>query len=393
MIFDPNKFDYVLVGGGLQSGLLSLAIDHHQPSARILLIEQESELAGNHTWSFHPNDIPVSAKPWLQPLIAHQWAGYDVRFPNFSRRIRLTYACCTSEHFRTIVGAYFQNSSSVLLTSTKIATISDCNAVAENGHVFHGGLVIDCRGPESIDTAKSGIGYQKFVGLEIELEQDWPELQPTLMDGCTAQLDGFRFVYTLPFSNRRVLIEDTCFSDRSAINRAEHIDRIESYVRARVAGNWRVVREESGCLPMPFSATFLPKATNPLAGGYAGGWFHAATGYSFPMAIRFAEAVAKVSPENAFEAVENLAQQHRKRAFFSRFLNRLLYRLVRPETRWQIFRRFYRVLSEDAIGRFYSHEFTPLDATRIVVGMPPSGLTPWRFLSTRKAIACPSNAM
>ncbi len=357
------------------------------------MIEQESELAGNHTWSFHPNDVPKTAKSWLSPLIAHQWEGYQVRFPKFSRHLHLTYACCTSERFRKVVGSHFLNSSSVLLTSTKVDSISDTNAVVKNGNVYHGAVVVDCRGPSSIGATDVGMGYQKFVGLEIELEQDWPDSQPTIMDGCTDQIDGFRFVYTLPFSKRRVLVEDTCFSDRSEINRTEHIDRIKSYVGDRVAGSWRVLREESGCLPMPFSAAFLPRATRPLSGGYAGGWFHAATGYSFPMSIRFAEAVAKVSPENAWHAVEELAIRHRKRAIFSRFLNGLLFRLVRPDTRWQIFRRFYRVLSEDAIARFYSHEFTSMDATRIVVGKPPAGLTPWRFLRTRKAMVCPSTVL
>jgi len=58
----------------------------------------------------------------------------------------------------------------------------------------------------------------------------------------------------------------------------------------------------------------------------------------------------------------------------------LLFELVKPQTRYQIFRRFYRVLDEPAIARFYGHRFTPLDAFRIVVGIPPMGLRPFQFL-------------
>ena len=64
---------------------------------------------------------------------------------------------------------------------------------------------------------------------------------------------------------------------------------------------------------------------------------------------------------------------------FSRFLNRLLFCLVTPRDRWKIFRRFYRVLSEERIARFYAHRFTISDAARIVIGRPPSGLAPLRF--------------
>jgi hypothetical protein len=52
---------------------------------------------------------------------------------------------------------------------------------------------------------------------------------------------------------------------------------------------------------------------------------------------------------------------------------------VTPRDRWKIFRRFYRVLSEDRIARFYAHRFTVADAARIVIGRPPSGLAPMRF--------------
>lgn len=60
-------------------------------------------------------------------------------------------------------------------------------------------------------------------------------------------------------------------------------------------------------------------------------------------------------------------------------LNRLLFCLVMPEDRWKVFRRFYRVLSEDRIARFYGHRFNAVDATRIILGRPPTKLAPLRF--------------
>ncbi len=46
---EVQRVDYILVGGGLQSGLMALAISHHQPQASWILIEQQEKLAGNHT--------------------------------------------------------------------------------------------------------------------------------------------------------------------------------------------------------------------------------------------------------------------------------------------------------------------------------------------------------
>lgn len=102
------------------------------------------------------------------------------------------------------------------------------------------------------------------------------------------------------------------------------------------------------------------------------------------LAVAFAEAVASTSPENAFDAVRALAERHLWRSKYGRLLNRLLFRLVAPRHRHRIFRRFYRVLSDQAIERFYSHRFTVGDATRIVVGIPPTlaGLRPLRFIGS-----------
>jgi lycopene beta-cyclase len=129
---------------------------------------------------------------------------------------------------------------------------------------------------------------------------------------------------------------------------------------------------------MPYAAA----ASRPgptLAGGYAGGWYHAATGYSMPLAVRFAELVARARPNEVAAAIAAAAAEDRVRRSFTRFLNRLLFCLVRPADRWKIFRRFYRVLPEERIARFYAHRFTFIDAARIVIGWPPSGLAPIRF--------------
>jgi len=131
-------------------------------------------------------------------------------------------------------------------------------------------------------------------------------------------------------------------------------------------------------LPMPYDPATVSRAPWP-AGGYAGGWYHAATGYSMPLAVRFAEIVARAHPDRVAAEVATAAATDRYRRGFARFLNRLLFCLVRAEDRWRIFHRFYGVLPEDRIARFYAHRFTCSDAARIVLGRPPLGLVPLRF--------------
>lgn len=421
-----NAYDFVLVGGGLQSGLISLALRHHQPNSRVLMIERGDQIGGNHTWSYHPGDVPDGCQVWLQSLTQYTWPEYDIRLGSFHRRCQLEYASVSSDHFVEIVSRLFNRSEAVarpaklepvmasasndwrqidndtlvetapravdqahdpswrLLTNTDVISVTDHQVITDAAVTFKARQVIDCRGPNQHEAVFTGCGFQKFRGFEVELHQDWPHKLPLVMDSLNDQSDGFRFLYTLPFTSRRVLVEDTAFSDTPVLPREDSLQVVAAYLNARGIHSFKIRREESGVLPMPYSDELRPESTSPLAGGYAGGWFHAATGYSFPMAVAFAEAVASGPADSAKDRIRSLAERHQWRSRYSRFLNRLLFRLVAPKHRYRIFRRFYRVLSNDAVERFYSHRFTPFDAFRIVVGIPPTliGLRPGRFIQS-----------
>ncbi len=375
-----TTYDYVLVGGGLQAGLLALAINHYKPNAKVLLLDRNDRLFGNHTWSFHLGDV-AGQLDWLRTLPMREWPAYTVHFPGFNRLVDLPYCSTSSGQFESAIQTLVdQRGKLEIRISVTVSEVSVNRVLTTDGQVFEGLSVIDCRGQAT--NQSSGVGFQKFYGLEIELDEDWPDRLPVLMEANVDQSDGFRFLYVLPFTSRRVLIEDTRFSDSKSLDKVDSLQRIEAYLERKSVLNWRVIREEEGCLPMPYASVFKPTVSDQLAGGFAGGWFHAATGYSFPLAARFAEVVATSTPQNAQQRVLQLARENRFQSSFSRFLNRLLFRLVSPNRRFEVFRRFYTALPNKTIQRFYAHTFTKTDAARILFGSPPRGLTPVRFLQS-----------
>lgn len=381
-----KKYEYLLVGGGLQAGLLALAIDHYQPDAKVLMLERDERLFGNHTWSFHSSDVEEEWK-WLHQLPNHQWPAYTVHFPGFDRLVKLPYCSSSSAQFDSAIESIVDRGNLEIKTSVTVSELANQRAVTTSGEEFLGDCVIDCRGRRSDKIF--GAGFQTFFGIEVDLEQDWPHQLPVLMEANVDQSDGYRFLYVLPFTSRRVLIEETRFSDSQTVNKVDAIIQINSYLKQKSVSNWRVVREEEGCLPMPFTSANEPTSSACLSGGFAGGWFHAATGYSFPLAARFADMIASGTPQQAQQRVAQLANSNQFQSKFSRFLNRLLFRLVRPERRYEVFRRFYNVLPNETIQRFYAHKFTKTDAARIMIGSPPRALTPIRFLQSFKATSCP----
>ena len=291
-----RHFDYILVGGGLQSGLIVLALQHYQPTATVLILERSARLGGNHTWSFHPQDVSATADHWLKHVVETRWPSYRVRLSQFRKTVQLSYASISSEYFSAAITRSLEGREcGTIRTNTVVTEITEKEVTTSTGERFSGRLVIDCRGPEASKVLRyAKTGYQKFWGFEITLKADWPFEVPVVMDDCVEQSDGFRFIYTLPFERRRVLVEDTRFSNEPAIDRDECLAQVRKYLASLGVMDWSIQREEHGILPMPISAELLPgtnvrtgEGTDAAAirGGYAGGWFHAATGYSFPLEI------------------------------------------------------------------------------------------------------------
>lgn len=370
-----GNFDIVVAGGGLQGGLIALAVLQRAPSARLLVVEAGPRVGGNHTWCFHAGDLSPRGARLLEPLVEHRWSGYDVEFPTRSRSVDSPYAAVTSERFAEQVEAAVEHAANaVLITGVGVRHLGERSVELEDGRCFDADLVIDARGPERCET-EGRAAYQKFLGLELELETNHGLSRPTLMDCRVRQIDGFRFFYVLPLGPRRVLIEDTYYSDTPALAPEALRREVLAYASDLDLRLSRVVREERGVLPIPASSIAQPSEKLPLAVGYRGGWFHPTTGYSLPPAVRLALHVADHFEGDLFgPAWRALCREHRRQQRFFLWLNRLLFGAFRPEDRWHVLARFYG-LPEPTIARFYAMTTTATDRARILCGRPPRGFS------------------
>lgn len=370
-------FDYALVGGGLQNGLIALALRAQQPNARIAMIERGGSVGGNHTWSFHAGDLPDGAAAWVDPLVVARWSGYEVAFPSQRRFVDVAYASVASSRFAARVGDALATPGSRLFLETTVEQVDSNRVIARAGGTsvtLEASAVIDARGPDQ--AASLTCGWQKFLGQELLLAAPHGLTAPILMDATIPQRDGFHFMYVLPLAPDRILVEDTYFSDGSYLDATACRDEIAAYVAARRLAIANVVREESGILPMPWSIT-APVPRAPLVAGYAGGWFHPVTGYSFPIAARLAAVVASLPASRLFgPELAALAAAHARQLGFAKRLTYMLFHWFPPHERHHVLARFYR-LPEASIRRFYALQLTAGDWARLFSGRPPRGLS-WR---------------
>ena len=380
---DPEspRFDVVLVGGGLQNSLILLALLQRRPESRICLIERDTRLGGNHTWSFHTAVVEPGDWPFIEPLVERRWPRHRVAFPDHERELVQEYATILSDRLDAVVQERARaHAPCELVTGVAAEEIGPRHVRLSDGRTVAAELVVDARGPDRY-AAVGAAGYQKFVGLELRLDRPSPVRDPILMDATVPQTDGFRFFYVLPLSERRVLVEDTYYSDSPRLDRESLREAVFSYASQLGLEPGGVEREEAGVLPIPIQQTAEPSTQSPLVAGYQGGWFHATTGYSFPLALRLARHVAARVPGNVFDAeYHRMVQEHRRQTRYALLLNRMMFHAFTPEQRYSPLERFYR-LPESTILRFYALATTAWDRARVVVGRPPRGFSLGRLIS------------
>ncbi|WP_172124292.1 MULTISPECIES: lycopene beta-cyclase CrtY [unclassified Devosia] len=362
----------ILVGAGLASALLAQRLANTPNPPPILMLEASGQPFGEHTWSFHTGDVTPADLHWLSPLIAHRWAGQSVRFQAFSRDLRSGYASLSSA---SVAAAMQALPHLTIRSAAPVADLRPDGVILASGEELRAQCVIDTSG--FTPSPALALGFQKFVGQEVETTEPHGITYPVIMDASVDQRDGYRFVYLLPFSPTRILIEDTRYSDGGNLDRAELARDIAAYAQAQGWTIASVVREEHGVLPIALAYDaeqfWADRPRDIPQAGMRAALFHPTTGYSLPEAVRVANLVAdtwpSASPELAARIRAHAIARARAQKFY-RLLNRMLFRAARPERRHLVLQRFYR-LGEPLIERFYAGQTTPADMARILMGKPP----------------------
>jgi lycopene beta-cyclase len=346
-----------ILGGGLAGGLVARALAR-RADVDLTVIEEQDMLGGNHVWSFFDRDVAEGDRWLIDGLTAHRWLVYDVAFPARRRTFDHPYNSITSEQFDRVLRQ----------------ELGDRIVRGDANRLQPGGAVIDARGVG--DLGMLDCGWQKFVGMSFWFDAPHGVTRPTVMDATVPQIDGYRFVYVLPFSETELFVEDTYYSDGPELDTEALKARLIDYVASR---GWRGTpgnRIESGVLPVIMDGDFDAYWNSTGAGAKAGmraGLCQPTTGYSLPDAVRLASAIGAASDLSP-AGLERLTRDHARKAWrergFYRMLDKMLFKAAKPHERYKVLQRFYG-LSPALIGRFYASRSTLRDRMRILAGRPP----------------------
>lgn len=370
------KHDFLFLGLGIANGLLASALKSSDPSLKILFLEKDRDFMGSRTWSFHGSDLDEGESELVAPFVEHSWPSYEVRFRSHSRILYSGYRTITAKSFESRLKAAFDAESFAF--GKHVTKVQSNRVECEDGSVFEATYVVDGRGWrwEKPDDDGRKMAFQKFLGLELLSAEPHGVSRPVVMEVPREQLGDYRFFYILPFDQRRLLIEETRYSDSPDFNQAELESGVLHYASAHELRITEVLRKESGVLPLPLKgalSNFSVQGGTSILSGVRAGHFHHTTSFSVPDAARFALFLTRAysrDPNKILSLAKQYSLERWDSQAFLRLLNRLLFIAAVPDDRHKILERFY-TMPAPLIERFCGSRLTGFDKVRLMSGKPP----------------------
>ena len=132
---------------------------------------------------------------------------------------------------------------------------------------------------------KKGEFLQHFYGINITVpDNTFNKNELTLMH-FTEEENILHFIYVLPFSHNKALVESTVFS-KYAFHSSWYKEKINDYLKKKNIAEFKEESSEEGVIPMFFAEEKRPTNSNIFNIGIRGGACKPSTGYAFSFLIK-----------------------------------------------------------------------------------------------------------
>ena len=291
-----GRFDAVIAGGGAGGLSLSahLAVSGWRDRS-VLVVDDAAARPAAVCWGFwtaRPGLLDAAVSRRYRRVRLHA-DGADAVVPLG----RFEYQVVRRPDLRRAVAGILRRCPGFALVSGHVEEVHDSAhgvEVTVDGRALRARWVFDSvSGPQPAGAADAWLA---FTGWEIECERPvFDPAVPTLFDFRVPQDDAARFVYVLPDSERRALVEVTEFVPRHATPTPSE-DRavvLAGYLSDTLnAGKYTVGRTESAVLPLRASPPHRV-CGHVVRIGACGGLIKAGTGYAYQRIHRDSAAIAR----------------------------------------------------------------------------------------------------
>jgi lycopene beta-cyclase len=290
-----TSYDYIITGGGCAglSLLMRLLKSEKLKDKSILLIEKEGNKINDRTWCFWEKGQgefeEIVYKKW-----DHAWFHGDA-YSSLKDLAPYQYKMIRGIDFYNHCDQVIKSSSRVDVLHEKVISLENDAAgvmVKTNNGSYHGKFVFNSiLFEEPVKQENRIYLLQHFKGWVIEtVDPVFDPGQATLMDFRVDQSEGTTFVYVMPFSSTKALVEYTLFTP-SLLNEDDYDKSILKYVEIQLGiRNYQIVEKEFGVIPMT-DHVFPVRDGNVIYLGTSGGLTKPSSGYTYRFIQKHIEAL------------------------------------------------------------------------------------------------------
>jgi lycopene beta-cyclase len=292
----PTSYQYIIAGAGMAG--LSMAYylcKSTLPKLPILILDRSPKTANDRTWCYWEQ-----APGPFESIVQQQWQQITTINPQGQQLLQNTapyhYKMIRGIDFYQYIYAELQLHSHVQFLYTEILELGQTpsEAFAKTSHgMFTAQYLFDSatqlHASASLASNSKLVNqhtgrhnlYQHFMGYVIDTEHGtFNPTVATLMDFAINQHNDCRFMYVLPLSSHKALVEYTVFSDK-ILEKESYRSQLSSYISDHLQiGNYQIVEQEYGVIPMTDEPSRLAHG-RIVRIGTAGGYTNPATGYTF----------------------------------------------------------------------------------------------------------------
>ncbi len=365
------KYDYIIAGSGC-AGLSLLYSLLQSPSLQyksILVIDQAQKKNNDRTWCFWEKT------PGLFESIVHEkWNTLEFLSTDFKKELDLesyTYKMILGLDFYNFVLNYaqkFENVTFLQETITAIDTGTESAVITTQENSYTARYVFNSTNVFNPEITEQNSLLQHFKGWVIQSEK--PVFNPKvgrLMDFSVSQKQGATFMYVLPTSTTKALVEYTLFSPR-VLEKETYVTALKKYIKEDLKiDNYTIEHEEFGVIPMSLAKFEKTSKPNVINLGTSGGFTKASSGYTFQFIqknvaeiVNNLEVGKRPNPSTAFK--DKVYQ------WYDRTLLDVL--LTKKLTGKEVFTKIFQKIPAKKILAFLGNESTLVEDISIMKSLP-----------------------
>lgn len=365
-----QTFDIIIAGGGLSG--LSLAYRAFKEGIwndkQVLMLDTSFDKKNDKTWSFWEDK-----KGPFEEVVHKQWEHFSF-YPNKGEHIPIDagayhYKSIQSIDFYNLVFPYLKTLPNVTFIETTINKIENKAphaSVSTPIGLFLASYIFNSLYIKPVLKKHHNYYLQHFKGYVIETDEykGNPD-EFHFMDYRTEQLDGVVFVYVLPFSKTKILVEYTLFSKQILADEM-YDTQLKKYIKEVLhIENYTVTDVEFGVIPMTDFA-FQRFDGNIIHIGSAGGDTRGSTGYTYQNVQKTVGKIIASFKEESHPFFEKKTINSKHLLYDKTLLN------VLDEDKYkghQIFTDLFKNTSASHVFKFLDGETTLLDDVKIMTSL------------------------